>query len=185
MTSSRTTTAGTLAVLLTAVLAVSACGSSGASVSEPTVPAASEPAATAPTDSSASSGSVTVDTDFTGEGSEEVCSYARDLEQSGVLSGGTDLNKEEFAKFEDVLNNFEDKAPSEIKGDVQTFQKTIAALKSIYEKYDYDATKLAGAATSDPEVAKVVASMSDPEFESASTRLDAYFEQVCGITPGS
>jgi hypothetical protein len=188
MTASRTTTGGVLALLFAGALALAACGSSGPSVSAAsdtaapvTQPAGSEPAGSAPSDSS---GSATVDTDFSGEGSEEVCSYARDIQQSDILNG-SDLNKEQFEKFEEVIQNFEEKAPAEIKGDVQTFQKTIVALKAIYEKYDYDATKLAGAATSDPEVSKVVASMSEPEFEQASTRLDAYFQQVCGIAGSS
>ncbi len=129
-------------------------------------------------------GSVTVDTNFTGEGSDELCSYLKDVEASGALDSSS-LTKEGFAKLKDVLSKAQDKAPDEIKPDIEVYAKTIASLQTIYEKYNYDATKISAAAATDPDVQNAVKTLSGPDFQAALGRLGAYSQQVCGITASS
>jgi hypothetical protein len=171
------------ALSLLVLLALAACGSGG-SVSA--VPQSSPATSAEPADSGSAAppDSVTVDTSFTGEGSEEVCRYARELEESGALSG-SDLSKEKFDQFEEAIGKMLDKAPDEIKGDLQKLGDAVSALRPIYEKYDYDEEKIAGAITTDPDITKAFESISAPDIEAAGTRVDAYFEQVCGISPSS
>jgi hypothetical protein len=185
MIAARTTKAGTLALVVAAALLAAGCGDSSPAVSAASETAASateaptsEPAGTAPADT----GEVTIDTNFSGEGSGEVCRYAKDLEQSGAFSGDTELDKKQFDEFQSAIQNMQAKAPDEIKGDLEKFGQAIAALRSIYEKYDYDESKIAAAAASDPDIASALTTLSDPEFEQASGRVEAYFEQVCGIS---
>jgi hypothetical protein len=189
MIAARTTKAGTLALTIAALLAAG-CGNDSPAVSAASETAAptsaapatatpgSEPGGSTPSDT----GQVTIDTNFSGEGSGEVCRYAKELEQSGAFSGDTDLDKKQFDEFQSAVQNMEDKAPDEIKGDLDKFAQAIAALRSIYEKYDYDESKIAEAAVSDPDIAEALNTLSDPEFEQASGRVEAYFEQVCGIS---
>jgi hypothetical protein len=168
----------TLALAAAAVLAMAACGSSGGSSATTTESASSAPAGTTGPDQS-----VTVDTNFSGQGSSDLCSYAKQLEESGTVTNLSTASKADFEKFKGIVKNIEDKAPDEIKGDVQTYEKFLADLQTVFEKYNYDTAKIGAAAATDPDVQKVLASINDPDFTASTTRLDAYFKQVCGLTP--
>ena len=56
-----------------------------------------------------------------------------------------------------------------------------AALEDVLAKYDYDISKMTQAAASDPSVMQQIQTFDTPEFEAASQRVDAYFQNVCGI----
>jgi hypothetical protein len=167
--------------VLALALGLAACGSSGGSSSDTT--AASSPAGTSAAGStpsaSAPSGSVTVDTNFTGKGSSDLCAYAKEIQNSGDIATG-DISKANLDKLNDVFQKVEAKAPAEIKSDVQTFAKVFATLRAVYAKYNYDPAKLTSAA-SDPDVQNLEKMFTDPSFQAASARINAYFEQVCGI----
>ena len=182
----------TAAVSVALIGALAACGGSSSSSSKTTDKATAAGnlgtnGATGSTDGStdaSSDASITIDTAFTGEGSSAVCNYAKDLEATdfgGDATSGTDL-KAEFTKLEDVLNNIKDKAPDEIKADIETMFSGYQKLIELYKKYDYDPEKLAAAAATDPDLAAQFASISSAEITAATARVSAYFSNVCGLT---
>ena len=135
-------------------------------------------------DDAATDVSITIDTTFTGKGSDAVCNYAKDLQATdfgGDSTSATDL-KASFTKIEDVLNNIKDKAPDEIKADVETMFTGYQKLIDLYKKYDYDTEKMVAAAANDPDLAAQFASISSPEITAATARVSAYFSNVCGLT---
>jgi len=166
--------------VLALALGLAACGSSSGSSSGTTAASSAGTSATGSTPSaSAPSGSVTVDTNFTGKGSSDLCSYAKEIQNSGDIAGG-DISKANLDKLNDVFEKVQAKAPAEIKADVATFAKVFATLRAVYAKYNYDPAKLTSAA-SDPDVQNLEKMFTDPNFQAASARINAYFEQVCGI----
>jgi hypothetical protein len=171
---------GTTALVVT--LGLVACGSSGSSSSGSTSASSPQPARTSATGGGSSPGSVTVDTNFSGSGSGDLCTYAKQIQESGIFNNAGDLSKEQFDKYEEVLKNVEDKAPAEIKDDVKTFEQAISGVRAIYAKYNYDATKIQAALSTDPDIKKAIDTLSAPEYQAASGRLSAYFTQVCGIS---
>jgi hypothetical protein len=177
----------TAAVFLALIGALAACGGSSSSSSSKTTAKATTPGnvgTNGSTDNTSSDGSITIDTTFTGAGSAAVCNYAKDLQAadfSGGTTSGTDL-KASFTKIEDVFNNIKDKAPDEIKADVNTMFSAYQKLIDLYKKYDYDTAKLTAAAANDPAIAAQFASISSADITAATARVSAYFSNVCGLT---
>jgi hypothetical protein len=135
---------------------------------------------------SSTDASVTIDTNFSGDGSEALCSYATDLESSdisGDLQSG-DL-KSSLTKLDEILNNLKDKAPGEIKADVETMLGGYEKMIDLYKKYDYDTARMLEAAQNDPDLAAQFASISSEEITTATARVSAYFSNVCGTTDGT
>ena len=178
------------AVLSLALIgALAACGGGSSSSSSKTTSKGTTAGnsgsngSTGATDAS-SEASITIDTTFTGKGSEAVCNYAKDLQSVDLTGDPTkapDL-KATFTKIEDVLNNIKDKAPDEIKADVTTMFAGYQKLIDLYKKYDYDTAKMVDAASKDPDIAAQFASIDSAEIAAASARVSAYFSNVCGIT---
>jgi hypothetical protein len=126
----------------------------------------------------------TVDTAFTGAGSAAICGYAKDLQAANItgdLTATTDL-KATFTKLEGILTNIKDKAPAEIKADVDTMFGGYQKLIDLYKQYNYDTTKMLAAAAKDPNIAAQFASIDSAALTSAAARVTAYFTSVCGIT---
>ena len=179
----------TAVLSLTLVGALAACGGGSSSSSSKTTAKATTPGnvgtngTTGSTDA-ATDASITIDTSFTGKGSEAVCNYAKDLEATdfgGASTSATDL-KASFTKIAEVLNNIKDKAPDEIKADVDTMFTGYQKLIDLYKKYDYDTAKMVAAAANDPDLAAQFASISSAEITAATARVSAYFSNVCGLT---
>ncbi|MEP6659987.1 MAG: hypothetical protein ABJD24_08730 [Acidimicrobiales bacterium] len=182
----------TAAVSVALVGALAACGGGSSSSSSKTTAKASTPGnvgtngtdgITGSTDA-ATDESITIDTSFTGKGSDAVCNYAKDLEATdfgGDSTSATDL-KASFTKIEEVLNNIKDKAPDEIKADVDTMFTGYQKLIDLYKKYDYDTAKMVAAAANDPDLAAQFAGISSAEMTAATARVSAYFSNVCGLT---
>ena len=76
------------------------------------------------------------------------------------------------------LKQLESSAPDEIKADVKTVSEAMSSLISVFESANYDFTKLA----QDPEALAKLESFDGQEVQDASTRIEAYFAQVCGIS---
>jgi hypothetical protein len=174
----------TAAVSVALVGVLAACGASSSSSSSKTTAKTSTPGniGTNPAPGSTDA-SITIDTTFTGNGSAALCNYAKDLNAadfSGTTSG-TDL-KASFTKIEDVFNNIKDKAPAEIKADINTMFSAYQKLIDLYKKYDYDTAKLTAAAAKDPTIAAQFAGISSADITAASARVSAYFANVCGLT---
>jgi len=187
----RASTIGTLgAAAVAVVLGLSSCGSSGSSSSDIAVGSASPatsasagssvPSDSSGTPSSAPDQSVTVDTNFTGSGSDDSCTYAKSVANSDALNG-EDLSEASFKQREEILGKLEDKAPDEIKGDVQKVQAAYTKVEPTLKKYGFDLQKIIAASQSDPAVAAQLAELNSTELTASVDRLGAYLEQVCGI----
>ena len=134
------------------------------------------------TDSSTDA-SVTIDTNFSGKGSGALCDYANELQSadiSGDLQSG-DL-KSSLTKLDEILNTLKDKAPDEIKADVDTMLGGYEKMIDLYKKYDYDTAKMLEAAQNDPDVQAQFASIGSTEISTATARVSAYFSTVCGTS---
>jgi len=180
-----------LALLLAVgfVVALAACGDDSGSATATTsgssgsqAPAASSGAA----DTSSGSGSAgtTAAPNFSGSGGEEFCAQAKGFEDtfgsSDSFGQSTDPAqlKDDFSKAEDALKQLESSAPDEIKADVKTVSESLSSLISVFESVNYDFTKLA----QDPAALAKLESFDSQEVQDASTRIEAYFSQVCGIS---
>lgn len=135
----------------------------------------------------ASTSGASADTDFKGTNSGEFCKYVQDVDKDGGFGDdfmeGTDAKsmKDDLKKAQDIYGKAIGKAPSEIKGDMQTMQKGLKAYSDLLASYDFDMTKLTAAVAKDPTIATKLTAFDTPEFSAASERVDAYFTQVCGI----
>ncbi len=136
--------------------------------------------------------SVTVDTSFSGKGSGDFCSFAKDIEKNVNLDslGEADSDpatiKKEFQQGRQLIDEAVGKAPAEIKDDVKTLSQFIDKFADLLAGYDYDFTKLAADAQAHPEkFAEFEQLTSDPNFAAATERFDAYLQNVCKIDTGS
>lgn len=175
-----------LAFLFAAVIVVglAACGDDGGSAVGPSGTSGSSgseaPAASSDAGGDSSAGTTAVP-DFSGSGGEAFCGQAKDLE--GVFSGDSFSNtdpaslKDDYEKAQSALDDMADKAPDEIKGDVQTLSNALGTLIEVFESVDYDFTKLA----QDPQAAAKLQEFDTQELSDASARVEAYLSQVCGI----
>lgn len=168
------------------VLTLAACGDDSGSATATTsgssgsqAPAASGGAS----DTSSGSAGTTAAPNFSGSGGEKFCSQAQGFEQTlgssdfGQSSDPAQL-KDNFAKAQDALKTLEKSAPDEIKADVKTVSDAFTSLIAVFESANYDVTKL----TQDPAALAKLESFSGQEVQDASTRIEAYFSQVCGIS---
>jgi hypothetical protein len=171
-------------------LVLSACGGGDDQVATSASTASSDAkqSATTTLSSADSIGGDSADTtspNFSGDDSGDLCSYAKKIEASSndLLDDPANFS-EDLKKFREIYKTALSKAPSEIKADLKTSFDGGEALFTLMEKYDGDYTKLLAAAETDPEVAKAVANLDDPEVAAASDRVDAYFTNVCGLDSG-
>lgn len=201
----------TPALVLVGILAFAACGGdddggsvlgrSSTTVKGSAAASSDETDATATDDTSSddtdttvaddSSSDDTTDTtfDFSGKGSKDFCNklqgVAKDISLDDVDSATPADFKKSFEAGKDALDDLTSKAPDEIKDDFQTLAGFYDKLEPILEKYDFDFTKLASAAQSDPEsFAAFQSAVSDASFEESTSRIDAYVTQVCGFSFG-
>jgi hypothetical protein len=183
------------AAALTALL-LAGCGGDNSSVATATTSAGgstattSNSASSATTSSSDSSGTTaepaadTTAPSFQGNSDNAFCQTARDLQASDIgstLSGEGNV-KAGLEKIQAAINDLKNKAPNEIKADVNTLATGIQKLNDFYAKYDYDPTKLAAAAQKDPTILQSLSDFNNAEFTAATDRITAYGEQVCGIS---
>jgi hypothetical protein len=167
--------------------------------SDTTAKAASDTTASDDTDTTASDdssddtdSSVTVDTNVSGKGSGDFCNYIKDVENDVNLDSLGDAEaspsdvKKQFEQGRDAIDKAADKAPAEIKPDVEKLGDFIHKFGDLLAGYDYDFTKLLTDAQAHPEkLAEFEQLTSDADFQAASERLDAYVSNVCGIDTDS
>jgi hypothetical protein len=94
-------------------------------------------------------------------------------------SGDAGALKTELNKLKPMLQTLQSQAPDEIKADVDLMATNLLKMIDVFDKYDYDMTKVAAA----PEFADVSTAMTSDEVSKASDNLDKYESEVCGITP--
>ena len=86
-----------------------------------------------------------------------------------------------FTTMQGVLHDLDDAAPAEVKEDLGVMVESVDRMIEIFDKYDWDFTKLATA----PEFAELSAELEGQAMSDASDRLDAYSKDTCGIDTGS
>ncbi|MBW3650547.1 MAG: hypothetical protein KY458_08275 [Actinobacteria bacterium] len=117
------------------------------------------------------------DTNFSGKGGAEFCQRARDFEENTKSTGDSstpDGLKEEFEQLSRAMDDLVDEAPKEIRADAEKVGGYFQRVKDLYEKYDYDASKI-------PPRESDKLNAEDPKVKPASERLESYFEKVCKI----
>ena len=116
-------------------------------------------------------------TDFSGSDSGDFCDLARQYEKdfadTGEAATAADVERE-YKELTAALDNLVDEAPDEIKADAEVVNAAFQKFNAVLEKYDYDFAKIP------PEEADEL-DLDGPEIESASNRVEAYFEKVCKI----
>lgn len=155
-----------LTTVLLALLLV-ACGGD----SDDTKPAGATTSTTAV--GTATPGSI--NTNFTGEGSERFCGLARSFSERRDRLGDTDLTniKPLVVEAESGLRDLVAAAPNEIRTDAQVVAAAFTSFMKALERVNYDATKLPPDAMS---------GLQKPEVQVSGQRLVSYSEKVCGIT---
>lgn len=111
--------------------------------------------------------------EFSGKGSGDFCDKARDYDKKfeNIGQNSEDAEKE-WDELEDAIDDLAGDAPAEIEDDVQLVAKNFKEVKAVYEKYDYDFSKV-------PE--EEAAAIDDEGVKEANERVNAYMETVCKI----
>lgn len=111
--------------------------------------------------------------EFSGKGSGDFCDKARDYDKKFENIGqNSEDAEEEWNELEDAIDDLAGDAPGEIEDDVELVAKNFKEVKALYEKYDYDFSKV-------PE--EEAAAIDDEGVEEANERVNAYMETVCKI----
>ncbi len=116
-----------------------------------------------------------IDTNFSGEGSERFCGLVRTFQERRDRLSNTDLTnlKPLIGEAQRALGELVAAAPAEIKGDAQVVSTAFTRFVQVLERVNYDATKLS------PEA---LADLQRPEVQASTQRLEAYAQKVCGVT---
>ena len=191
----RSRTSFLTSVVVLGALTLAACGGSGSAKTTTltggsSATTAASSSGTSGTDAGTTAGSAAATTtpNFSGSNSGSLCDYAKAIESSKALdnafNGKSDptSTKDGFTATLTVMNTAVGKAPSEIKGDLQTLLTGFKAFADFYAAYGYDSTKLTAAMKADPTLASKMQTLDSPDFTAASDRVDAYFTKVCGIS---
>ena len=136
--------------------------------------------------SSGASSDNTTTPSFKGDANSDFCTFVKDIANSDLgqnLGQDPSKLKDQLQQVSDVMAKAQSRAPAEIKDDLATVTDAIKKYRDFLAQYDYDIAKLTAAAQKDPTILQnVTNSFSDAKFEQASNRVEAYGEQVCGIT---
>jgi len=152
---------------------LAACGSSNTSSTSTSSAAASESSTTA-----ASSG---------GSSDSEYCTKVKNYKaQSDALDAvmkGTDPKaiRNGFETIQAMIHDLDKNPPSAIAADVHAVREVSDEVVSVFDKYDYDFTKLATA----PEFEALSKKMDSAAINDSNKKLDAYSTDVCGLPPDS
>ena len=76
-----------------------------------------------------------------------------------------------------AFQSIRDKAPEELRADIDIVQQGYTEYLQVMEAYDYDFTKLASDPTAIEEMSAV---MSGEEFSAASERFNDWLQSICG-----
>ena len=78
-----------------------------------------------------------------------------------------------------MLHDLDKNPPSAIAADVHAVREVSDEVVSVFDKYDYDFTKLATA----PEFEALSKKMDSAAINDSNKKLDAYSTDVCGLPP--
>jgi hypothetical protein len=165
-----------LAVALFVALGATACGSSSKSA---TGTSTSAPGSSGGSTSPSDSGSTTT-IKLNGSGSSDFCDLARADDKAFSNFDPTSVSaadlKKQFENLAPALQQAADKAPSEIKGDFETFVNAFKPYLQALADANYDFSKINPTS---------VSGLESPAVQTASDHIEQYFEQVCHITTPS
>lgn len=145
-------------------------GGGGGGSSSPSPPPSSSAAVTPAV--TATTGPLTVDTTFTGQGSAAYCQLSKSYADAAARLG-PNPDAQLRQAYEDAARDMQAAvavAPAEIKGDAQIVADGFGGLIAALQGVDYDFTRLP------PDV---VARFMDDDFRRASIRLTAYGKNIC------
>ncbi len=131
-----------------------------------------------PTPTSAPGPSTTarpVDTSFTGRNSDQFCALSKTYTDrfTNVGPGSTpDQLRTATQEGRAAINQAAAAAPPEIKPDVQVIANVFTGLFTELVRVNFDISKLSPAS---------LGSLQAPEFQSSTTRFQAYLRTVCGV----
>lgn len=161
----------TLAACGVALLVLAGCRGDGDGDAAPTTSAPPGTAAGGPTTTARP-----VDSSFTGQNSAQFCALARTYNER-FTKVGTNPSAAELRTVaregQTAITQAVSTAPAEIKADVQVLATTFGGLLSELEKVDFEAARLPPAAFTE---------LSSLEFQTATTRFQAYIRTVCGVS---
>jgi hypothetical protein len=168
-----------LAVAILVAIGTAACGSSSKSS---TGSVTSAPGSSGPSGATTSSpdGGTTTTIKLKGSSSSNFCDLARADDKAFSNVDPTGLSaadlKKQFENLGPALQQAADKAPSEIKGDFETFLNAFKPYLKALADANYDFTKIQPTS---------VSGLESPAVQAASDHIEQYFTQVCHITPPS
>jgi hypothetical protein len=155
-----------LAAAVLLALALAGCGGDSDEAES-----AAEPTTTTTTAAAAGA----ADTNFTGEGSEAFCGLARTYsERLNKLATSDPTQLKPIAdEAEGAIREARAAAPPEIRRDVEIVAAASTDFFQQLARVNYDITKMP------PDAAAV---FQQPEVQTATQRVEAYSQKVCGIT---
>ncbi|CAN5272107.1 hypothetical protein BH18ACT4_BH18ACT4_03040 [soil metagenome] len=173
-------------------LLIAGCGGADDSASPTTdADADADETTTAPSDDDAATDGAATDgaatdepaPEFSGEGSDELCDFAEQINEADIFSGEDATQSPEeledrLTELNAALVRANDLAPDEIAADLAVASQSFPLVIDLYEQFDSDSAAPAQALQDDPAL---FAPLSDPEVMAASQNVDAYFRDVCGI----
>jgi hypothetical protein len=182
--------AATLLVLAACAFGAAACGGgdeasdTGAATTTETTTTETE-ATTTDTDTTTGTDTTTdTDTDaspsFASGECRELVDAAADLSQS---LGGTGTDTANLQDSQQVFQEFVDRAPDEIRADLQVLADAFAKYADALEGVDLKAGEAPDAATLQ-KLQAAVASIDQAEVQAASERVDTWARENCGVTGG-
>jgi hypothetical protein len=159
-------------------LAAAACGSSSKSAGPSTTPTSTASNSTLPPTSSGQSAATTPTKSFSGSSSSSFCDLARKdkayfSNSKNVASKTPPELKALYGKLVPALEQAAAAAPSEIKGDFDTYVTEVKKIDAAFAAAQYNLENL------DPTTLQ---KLNTPQIEAAFANIDQYTSQVCHIT---
>lgn len=162
-----------IAVGLASVLGISACSSDN----KLSVTTSKSPSETTADDGDSGSSDSSATDDSSSDASTPDLSGIPGLSENcaayiSAITSAFTPNAEGVAGLSDSFDKLESQVPDDLKDDVRVLADGFAELQKLYEKYNYDYTKIAA----DPAAATL---FSDGKFNEASTNITAWLDKEC------
>jgi hypothetical protein len=108
---------------------------------------------------------------FSGEGSEEFCAFAADVQ---------DVDDDDLARLGEIYDDAVDQAPAEIRDDFARLRDAFRDYVDTLEELGVEDGDLSS--VTDPEqIAQITELLSDPGVAESTERVSTYITQVCGL----
>jgi hypothetical protein len=163
------------AMLALAPVLLVACGGGGSTKATKAATSGTTAASSSPTSGSGSSGQAAATTvpKFSGNSGSGWCDLVRSFKDNTKLQDISKDPKGWVTAANSAIDKVNSNAPSAIKDDIHTIVTALRAMMKVLADDNYDFKKIT------PDQVKA---FSDPTFADASTRVDAYDKQVCGVS---